>query len=87
MVPATHAVRSPWPTYPANPGSWPDPPPPIREILSADDVREAGCRYTILLGSSKRREGLVNVRERSDVRTAWVGSSRKCFAVEYSVSR
>jgi hypothetical protein len=66
------------PTKPANPGSWPEPPPDIIETF-AEPASFVGLLYMILLGASKAREGFVIVRECSAVLTRCVGSSMKCF--------
>jgi hypothetical protein len=76
IVPATAAVRRPCPTKAEKEGSWPEPPPEMRETFTGFE----DLRYMILFSESRDREGLVRVREFRAVWTRWVGSCRKCFA-------
>lgn len=75
MVPATAAVRRPRPTKEEKEGSWPDPPPLIREIVFGVGDE----RYTILLVRSTEMEGLVREMECRAEWTRWVESRMKCF--------
>lgn len=79
-MPATLAVRRPRPTKDAKEGSWPEPPPAMRETDEEEGDKE-GFRYIILLGASRDTEGLVKGMEASAVLTKWVGSLIKCLAM------
>jgi hypothetical protein len=90
MVPATEAVKRPRPTKDAKEGSWPEPPPDMRDTGGEEEEvaftielglgLEVGFMYTILFSASRATEGLVRGMEARAVLTRWVGSFMKCFA-------